>query len=145
MRAAGTNETAGLSDGGAHRLPVRVYYEDTDFSGVVYHASYVRFLERGRTDMLRLMGVSHTTLHEAGLAFAVRKMSLAFDAPARIDDLLTVETRLTRLRGASIALEQAVLAPGGAPLVRADVLVALIGPDGRPKRLPAEMADRLGR
>ena len=83
---------AGRLEGGAHVLPVRVYYEDTDFSGVVYHASYLRFLERGRTDFLRLGGVDQSTLHAAGegVIFAVRRMTVDFLKPARMDDVLIV-------------------------------------------------------
>lgn len=119
-----------------HRLRLRVYYEDTDFSGVVYHANYLRFLERGRTDFLRLLGVDQSRLHaqEDGLAFAVRRMSLDFLAPARMDDLLVVETRVAEARGASLTMSQRVLRDG-TPLFAADVLVACVRA-GRPARLP---------
>lgn len=116
-------------------LSVRVYYEDTDFSGRVYHASYLRFLERGRTEWLRGRGLTHQDLAaNAGIAFAVRSMQIDFLAPARIDDLLCVESRAATARGASIEFQQRILL-GGKALVTATVLVAVIR-DGRPARLP---------
>ena len=120
----------------AHALLVRVYYEDTDFSGLVYHASYLRFLERGRTELLRAAGVDQMALHrESGLAFAVRRMTLDWLKPARMDDLVGVETRAAEVRGASIVLAQRILR-GEELLVTAEVRVAVIGPGGRPARLP---------
>ncbi len=136
-------DLAGRLVGDGHHLPVRVYYEDTDFSGVVYHAAYLKFLERGRTDFLRLRGVSHVALGEAGLAFAVRRMTLDFAKAARIDDALLVETRVAALRGASVVLDQAVRR-GAALLVGAEVSVALIDRDGRPRRLTPAILDGLG-
>ncbi len=96
---------SGQLTGGTHNLPVRVYYEDTDFSGVVYHASYLRFMERGRTDFLRLAGVAQSTLHAEGpgLIFAVRRMTIDFHRPARMDDVLTVETRTADVRVAALS------------------------------------------
>ena len=120
----------------AHALQVRVYYEDTDFSGLVYHASYLRFLERGRTELLRAAGVDQMALYrEQGLAFAVRRMTLDWLKPARMDDLVTVETRSSEVRGASIVLAQRILR-GEEVLVAAEVRVAVIGAGGRPARLP---------
>lgn len=120
----------------AHRLEVRVYYEDTDFSGVVYHANYLRFLERGRTELLRQAGVDQAMLHAGGrgLAFAVRRMSLDFLRPARMDDLLTVETAPALVRGASLELRQSILR-GGEVLLTADVQVAALS-GGRAVRIP---------
>jgi len=124
-------------------LAVRVYYEDTDFSGRVYHASYLRFLERGRTEWLRGHGLTHQELAAAsGLVFAVRSMQIDFLAPARIDDLLTVETRAAAARGASMAFQQRIVL-GEKALVTASVLVAAIR-DGRPARLPASLREALG-
>ena len=123
-------------------LAVRVYYEDTDFSGRVYHASYLRFLERGRTEWLRGHGLSHQDLAaSSGIVFAVRSMQIDFLAPARIDDLLTVETRAATARGASIEFRQRVLL-GEKALVAATVLVAAIR-DGRPARLPVSLREKL--
>ncbi|ACL55761.1 tol-pal system-associated acyl-CoA thioesterase [Methylobacterium nodulans] len=119
-----------------HRITIRVYYEDTDFSGLVYHASYLRFLERGRTELLRAAGIDQSALHAGGegLFFAVRRMTIDWLVPARMDDVLTVETRTAELRGASIILAQRILR-GEQVLMTAEVRVAaLIG--GRPARLP---------
>lgn len=126
----------------ASALSVRVYYEDTDFSGRVYHASYLRFLERGRTEWLRVRGFTHRDFSESsGIVFAVRSLQIDFLAPALIDDLLDVETRVSTLRGASIAFGQRILRRD-AQLVTATVLVAAIR-DGRPARLPASLRQSL--
>jgi acyl-CoA thioester hydrolase len=126
----------------ADALWVRVYYEDTDFSGRVYHASYLRFLERGRTEWLRRRGFTHRDLAESsGLAFAVRSLQIDYLAPAMMDDLLEVETSVTAVRGASIDFKQRVLR-SNKELVSAEVLVASIR-DGRPARIPADLRRRL--
>ncbi len=111
-------ELAGrLVPGGGHILPVRVYFEDTDFSGVVYHGGYIRFMERGRSDFLRLLGVGHQALdrgdHGESLAFAVHKLVVEFLKPARIDEVLEIETRVKAIGGARIVLSQAVTRPPG--------------------------------
>jgi acyl-CoA thioester hydrolase len=119
-------------------LAVRVYYEDTDFSGRVYHASYLRFLERGRTEWLRARGLTHQDLAAStGIAFAVRSMQIDFLGPAQIDDLLRVETRAAMARGASIEFRQRVVL-GEKTLVVETVRVAAIK-DGRPARLPVSL------
>ena len=120
----------------AHRLPLRVYYEDTDFSGFVYHASYLRFMERGRTELLRGLAGDQSDLHAdgTGLVFVVRKMTLDFLKPARMDDLIEVHTRSSELRGASMHLAQEVRR-GEDVLVRAEVVVACVR-NGRAIRLP---------
>ncbi len=125
---------------GVHQLPVRIYYEDTDFSGVVYHASYLRFMERGRTEYLRLSGVDHQALLQGDmpLAFAVRRMQIDFARPARIDDLLNVQTRFIAARGARIEARQSVLR-GEEMLVSAEVQIACIDLEGRPRRLPKSL------
>ncbi len=127
-------------------FPVRVYYEDTDFSGVVYHASYLRFLERGRTEFLRAHDIHHSALFapEAGgpIAFAVRSMAIDFLKPARMDEVLTVETRVTKLGGASIEMAQRILR-GDEALVTAQVRIAVVG-HGKPRRLPKAMLAKLG-
>ena len=126
----------------ADALWVRVYYEDTDFSGRVYHASYLRFLERGRTEWLRRRGFTHRDLAESsGLAFAVRSLQVEYLAPAMMDDLLEVETSVIAVRGASIDFKQRVLR-SNKELVTAEVLVASIR-DGRPARIPADLRRRL--
>lgn len=126
--------------GRVHLLPVRVYYEDTDAGGVVYHASYVRYCERGRTDLLRLIGVEARQLisGEASnepAAFVVRRMSLDFLRPARMDDLLTIETRVKDLGGASVTLIQEVVRDGR-KVFEAEVTVVLVSVAGKPLRLP---------
>lgn len=120
----------------AHRLPLRVYYEDTDFSGFVYHASYLRFMERGRTELLRGLAGDQSELHAegAGLVFVVRRMNLDYLKPARMDDLIEVHTRSSELRGASLHLAQEVRR-GEEVLVRAEVVVACVR-NGRAIRLP---------
>src|SRR6202171_3257492 len=124
---------------GRHFQQVRVYYEDTDFSGVVYHASYLRFMERGRTNYLRLIGADHRALFEAtekeapGFAFVVRSMALDFLRPARMDDILDVVTEPEDVKGASITLRQRVMR-GEELLVGASVRVAFIS-GGRARAL----------
>ena len=126
---------------GIHRLALRVYYEDTDFSGRVYHASYLRFLERGRTEWLRAQGFEQRELAAgAALVFAVRRIEIDYLRAASMDDLLTIETRIAAVGGASIDFAQAVLR-GDEIIVRAIVGVAALS-DGRPARLPREMRER---
>lgn len=127
-----------------HALSVRVYYEDTDFSGFVYHANYLRFLERGRTELLRGLAGDQSDLHRdaQGLVFVVRRMSLDFMSPARMDDLLTILTHTRTLRGASMQLAQEVRR-GDTLLVAAEVTVACVR-DGRAVRLPDVLRRRLG-
>ena len=127
--------TAGRFDGRAHLLPVRVYYEDTDFTGLVYHANYVRYFERGRSDCLRAMGIGHAELLEGDepLAFVVSEMALTFLKPARIDDALVVRTRYEAIKGPRLIIRQTVERDGEA-LCRADVTAVCIHLDGRPRR-----------
>ena len=122
---------------------VRIYYEDTDFSGVVYHAAYLKFFERGRTEALRASGVHHSKLleREEPLAFAVRKMEIEWIAPARIDDLLEVRTSFAGVRGARMFLAQEIWR-GDHKLAVATVEAACMALSGRPRRLPAEIAAR---
>jgi acyl-CoA thioester hydrolase len=127
----------------AHRLQVRVYYEDTDFSGVVYHASYLRFMERGRTELIRDLGIDQRDLFDAGqaLAFAVRAMQIDFLRPAVMDDLLTIETQPIDMRGASMTVRQRVLRAAD-ELVTADVKVVCIG-GGKARRIPDVLRHKL--
>jgi acyl-CoA thioester hydrolase len=133
---------------GRHVMPVRVYYEDTDFSGVVYHASYLRFMERGRTNYLRLIGADHRALFEAtakeapGFAFVVRAMAIEFLKPARMDDVLEIITHPAEVKGASVLLKQRVLR-GQDMIVEADVRVAFVsGGRARPIPKPLRLAMR---
>ncbi|MCX7305951.1 MAG: tol-pal system-associated acyl-CoA thioesterase [Hyphomicrobiales bacterium] len=124
-----------------HRLLARVYYADTDFSGLVYHARYLEFLERGRSDYLRLAGVRHTELLEGmrgeRIVWVVRRMEIDFVRPARMDDVLTIDTRTEKISGARIYMAQEIRR-GGETLIKARVEAAIIGANGRPKRFPDE-------
>lgn len=125
-----------------HVFPVRIYYEDTDFSGFVYHAAYLKFFERGRTEFLRSLGIHHAELAQEGLAFAVRRMEIDFRQPASIDDALTVVTRVASASGARLTLEQ-VIRRADVDLVSATVVVAAIRLGGGAARLPAALRERL--
>lgn len=119
-----------------HRFPVRVYYEDTDAGGIVYHANYLKFCERARSEWVRELGLDQRRLRvEQGLIIVVRRMEVEFLRPALYDDLLEVTTTLRALGGARIELDQAVLR-GGAPLFTAAVTLVCVGADGRAARLP---------
>jgi len=136
--------TSGRFDGRAHILPVRIYYEDTDFSGVVYHANYLRYFERGRSDYLRLAGISHTELlaGEAPIAFAINRINLEFLKAARIDDALTVATTYNRIQGPRLIISQA-LHRGHEVIATASVEACCISINGRPVRPPALLLQRL--
>lgn len=136
--------TSGRFEGREHRLPVRVYYEDTDFTGLVYHANYVRYFERGRSDALRLMGVGHAELLDGDqpTAFVVSKMQLAFLKPARIDDELVVRTVYRASKGPRLFIDQAITR-GEDVLCRAEVEVVCIHMDGRPRRPTRLLKDRI--
>ena len=125
-----------------HRFPVRIYYEDTDFSGNVYHAAYLKFFERGRTEFLRDLGIHHSELAEQGIAFAVRSMEIDFLAAARIDDLLSVETKVAEVSGVRLLLDQTIIRDQ-TTLTTARVLVVSIKTTGGPARLPSELRARL--
>lgn len=127
------------AEGQRHILPVRVYFEDTDAGGVVYHASFVRYAERGRTDFLRLLGTDARRLIDGTdsvepAAFVVRRMSFDYARPGRMDDLLEVETRVKELGAASVTLDQTV-SRDGVRLVSAEVVVVLVAISGKPLRL----------
>ncbi len=126
-------------NGQRHVLPVRVYFEDTDAGGIVYHASYIRFAERGRTDLLRLLGTDARAMIDGSdskepAAFVVRRMNIDFFRPGRMDDLLMVETRVLELGGASVTLRQSIL-KDDKRLFEADVTVVLVSMSGKPLRL----------
>lgn len=127
-----------------HRLTQRVYYEDTDFSGLIYHARYLHFLERGRTDYLRCLGVEQSALigiDAEGLVFVVHRMEIDFKAPARMDDVLEIRTVTTKAGGAKMVLEQEIRR-GGDLLIAARVVIAVVNRNGRPRRLPEGLAAR---
>lgn len=127
-----------------HRLVQRVYYEDTDFSSLVYHARYLHFLERGRTDYLRCLGVEQSALlsvDEEGLVFVVHRMEIDFKVPARMDDILTVLTSTEKAGGAKMVLTQEIRRDE-VLLIAARVTIAVINAKGRPRRLPEKLAAR---
>ena len=148
MSGADWPELAGRLVEGGHVLPVRIYYEDTDFSGAVYHASYLRFMERGRSDYLRLLGVEQGALfaeaaaEAPGFAFVVRSMTIDFLKPAKIDDVVEVRTAPKEVAGASITLRQRV-SRGGETLVEAEVKVAFVA-GGKPQRIPSGLRKAMG-
>lgn len=118
-----------------HRLPLRVYYEDTDLAGIVYYANYLKFIERARSEWLRELGVDQAALKQQGRVFAVRRIEADYLRPALYDDLLTVETALSEPGRARLVLEQRVLR-GDETLFSARVTIACLDAAGRPVRLP---------
>jgi acyl-CoA thioester hydrolase len=136
--------SAGTFEGREHALPIRVYYEDTDFTGVVYHANYLRYFERGRSDFLRLAGFSHAELfaREDPLAFVVTRMEIDFRSPARIDDALIVRTTYDQARGPRLSISQRILR-GETLIAAAQVTTACISPDGRARKPPKGLVERL--
>jgi len=130
---------------GVHRFVLRVYYEDTDAAGIVYYANYLKFAERARTEMLRLLGFTQEAMRRAtGHVFAVRRCGADYLAPARLDDELVVESRLTALGGASLEIEQRITC-GGQDLVRLALRLACLDANGRPSRLPPPLRAALAR
>ncbi|MBW8784610.1 MAG: YbgC/FadM family acyl-CoA thioesterase [Novosphingobium sp.] len=126
----------GRFDGPLHRFAVRVYFEDTDLSGVVYHANYLRWFERARSDMLRLLAIDQRGAFEAGEgAYAVSELTIRYVAPARLDDAVMIESRVEELRAASCRMHQRAL-NGETLLADAHLRVGFVGPDGRPRRQP---------
>jgi acyl-CoA thioester hydrolase len=131
------SDLSGQIDGKTHNLPIRIYYEDTDVGGIVYYANYLKFAERARTEMLRLVGVNQSEMaNRYGLVFAVRACTVEFLRPARLDDLIEVRSRLVKLAAATISAAQAVWR-GSDELARIDLRVACIRQNGRPARIPA--------
>ena len=127
----------GLIDGRTHRFAVRAYFEDTDLSGVVYHANYLRWFERARSDFVRLLGIDQRAANEAGTgAFAVAELTIRYLSPARLDDGVLIETRCVELRAASCRMHQTAALIGGNLLADARLRVGFVAPDGRPRRMP---------
>ena len=126
----------------AHRIQVRVYYEDTDFSGAVYHAAYLHFFERGRTEFLRAQGIHHSELASEGIAFAVRSMEIDFPRAAHIDDLLVVDTAVVEVSGARLTLDQSI-ERGDELVARAKVVVVAVK-EGKATRLPKAVVAAFG-
>jgi acyl-CoA thioester hydrolase len=135
--------TSGEIVDGWHVLPLRIYYEDTDAAGIVYYANWLRFLERGRTELLRLLGHEHSALRdERGVNWVVRRCTLDYLKPARIDETIDVVTSCGELRGASLDMLQEARR-GEETLVRAELVVACMNQKGRPTRLPEGLRDAL--
>jgi acyl-CoA thioester hydrolase len=136
--------SAGRFEGREHCLAVRVYYEDTDFTGVVYHANYVRYFERGRSDFLRLIGIGHAELlaRPDPCAFVITRLAIAFHRAARIDDALLVVTTYDAINGPRLSISQRIMR-GAALIADAEVQAACITPGARPRRPPTELADYL--
>jgi acyl-CoA thioester hydrolase len=132
---------SGRFAGNEHRFPVRVYFEDTDAGGVVYHASYLRFMERARSDMLRVAGIDQRRALEGGEGvYMVAELAIRYRRPARLDDDLLVVSRMKELRAASCVIHQRVMR-NLEVLADADVIAAFIAPDGRPRRQPRAWVD----
>ena len=129
--------------GKTHCYPIRIYYEDTDTADVVYHANYVKFAERGRSEFLRSCGIEQYILHQQhDFFFAAYKMAVHFQAPAHLDELITVETTLTDLKPAKLTMQQ-VIKRDQTILVTLDITIACIDSKGRPTRLPKGIAETL--
>jgi acyl-CoA thioester hydrolase len=150
LRDQGEDQLAGWLTESGHAFRARIYYADTDFSGFVYHARYLEFLERGRSDYLRLADIHHTALAvgEKPLVWVVRRMEIEFISPARMDDIVLVETQTCEISGARITMSQTMLrqthSQPDARLISAKVEAAIVTPDGRPRRFPKDWATRLG-
>ena len=129
---------SGGFEGRVHLFPLRVYFEDSDLSGVVYHANYLRYMERARSDMLRVAGIDQRAAHEAGQgAYAVTDIAIRYAASARLDDDLVVTSRLIEVSAVRVVIHQTVRC-GAVKLTDARVTVAWVGPNGRPRRQPAD-------
>ncbi len=127
---------SGRIEGSRHRYPVRVFFEDTDLSGIAYHANYLKWCERARSDILRLLGIDQRASHEAGEGYyAVSEAHVKWRRPAKFDDVLVVETTCTQLRAASAHMVQKVMR-GPELLAEIEITAAFLGADGRPKRQP---------
>jgi acyl-CoA thioester hydrolase len=132
----------GFLTSGEHHFAVRVYYEDTDVGGVVYHANYLRFMERARSDLLRVLGIDQRAAFEQGIGiYAVTEVQIQYRKPAKFDDALLIVTRLETLRHASCALTQQILR-NGELLAQAKVVIAFLSPEGRPRKQPDEWVQK---
>jgi acyl-CoA thioester hydrolase len=139
-----TVESFGRFEGKVHILPIRIYYEDTDLSGVVYHANYLRYMERGRSEFFRACGITKLADLESAepSAWTLRKVQLDYMRPARLDDLIEVHTKATSLTGARMCAEQDIFC-NGHKLTRGTVEACIITLSGKPRRIPQETRDKL--
>ena len=129
---------SGTIEGATHYYPVRVFFEDTDLSGIAYHANYLKWCERARSDLLRVLGINQREAFEAGEGvYAVSEAQIKWRRPAKLDDELIVETRAVELRAASARMEQKVMR-GEELLAQVDIVAAFVTPEGRPRRQPEE-------
>ena len=136
---------AGRLAGRTHRLPIRVYFEDTDAAGIVYYANYLRFMERARSEMLRAVGIGQRETLEGGEGvYAVAEAHIKYRAPAKLDDALIVSSRVREVRAASCVIHQRVMR-GDEVLADAHVTAAFLSPEGRPKRQPREWVEKFER
>jgi len=121
-----------------HKFPVRVYYEDTDMGGIVYHANYLRYIERARSDWVRRLGNDQNAMREAGIVWVVRKIEAEYLATAKFEDELVVETTMRELSGVRLTMDQ-VVKRGETPIFTASVTAVCMNAAGKPVRLPAEI------
>lgn len=127
--------------GREHWFALRIYFEDTDLSGIVYHANYLRFMERARSDMLRAAGIDQRAAADNGDGvYAIADLQIRYLKPARLDDVLVVKSRVVQVRAAAAVIEQRI-DRDGATLTEAKLTAVLLGPDGRPKRQPRAWVD----
>ena len=128
--------SCGILEGGSHRFAVRVYFADTDLSGVVYHANYLHWFEQARSEMLRMLGIEQRSVQETGGgAYAVADLTIRYLRPARLDDVVVIETRAEELRAASCRMHQRAWRDEDL-LAEARLRIGFVGPDGRPRRQP---------
>ena len=141
---SGTEPSAGWIEGREHQLPVRIYYEDTDFTGMVYHANYLRYFERGRSDFFRIAGISHTELLEMAepTAFTLIRVEVDYRKAARVDDALLVRTTYDAVQGARLLVSQRITR-GDELIAEARIQAVCIDLRGRAKRPPPGMVDKL--
>lgn len=136
---------AGAFVGAAHHFALRVYFEDTDLSGIVYHANYLRFMERARSDMLRCAGIDQRREMETGGGYyAVHDLAITYRRPAKLDDALLVRSRVLNVRAAACEIEQ-IISRGDEILTEGRVTAAFLGTDGRPRRQPREWRETFER
>lgn len=136
-------EAFGRFEGKTHILPVRIYYEDTDLSGVVYHANYLRYMERGRSEYFRALGIKRAALDDSEpTAWTLRKAQLEYFRPARVDDLIEIHTKATTLTGVRMSAEQTIYC-AGALLTRGFVEACIVTLSGKPRRISQEIRDKI--